>query len=391
MGKTVEFSQLVVALGLSLLLGACTTTVFRGDIAAFGKGVDETTAAFHGLHARALAKYTSKKMEEFAAKGTVIGVVSDSCTDVTSDGLAKDAGCLHEWAVFRATPKGKKGPVPSCPGASDSVRGGKYKFYDLTRVGEKEGEICRLGVLKPDGSFDSAPLDDAEVLLTMSPKLLPALKGYATALVEIADAADRAALEESVAKAKVRVTKLGQRIDGLDGKTSPFVSTVGPVSDLVGAALIAGLEQRRFKALAAITKDADPVVTQAAMILSNVAMPMTAIELKEAGIVYLKELPDPGQPPRDEAWVPAYARARSARDRYLAIFETSPTPVFKAMADAHHELTLAFSDPKQQYESLKAAIEDFSVKAKAAYDAFEKARAEDQKAKDEAAKKAGTK
>lgn len=124
------------------------------------------------------------------------------------------------------------------------------------------------------------------------------------------------------------------------------------------------------------------------MILSNVALPMTLIDLQDAGVAYLSSLPDPEQPQKDEGWITAYAKARSARERYLAIFATSPTPVFKAMADAHHQLTLAFSDPKRQYESLKAAIEDFSSKAKAAYDAFEKAREEAQKEKAKAAKQA---
>lgn len=163
-------------------------------------------------------------MNEFATHGTLIGVVSDRCTGVTTEGqLAKDASCLAAWAAFRAAPEGQKGQLPACPGASESVREGKYEFYDLAGVGAKEGEMCRLGVLKPNGTFDPAPLDDAEVLLTNSPKLLPALRDYANALVAIADAADRAALEESVGKAKVQISKLGERIDRLDGKTSPFV------------------------------------------------------------------------------------------------------------------------------------------------------------------------
>ena len=238
----------------------------------------------------------------------------------------------------------------------------------------------------PNGSIDPAPFDDAEVLLTNSPKLIPALKGYAAELVAIADAADRDALQESVGKAKDQVVKLGTRIDALDGKTSPFVSTIGPVADLVGAALIATLEQRRYKALVEVTKGADPVVTKAAMILSNVSMPMTAIELQEAGRAYLRSMPDPGNPPQGTvAWTQAYVNARKARENYLALYSTSPTSVFKAMAEAHHQLTLALADPKRQYEAVASAIEDFADKSRAAVDAFEKARAEERKAKAAAA------
>ena len=183
-------SAAIVACSL-LFVSACTPTVFKGDIATFGKGVDETAAAFDGLHERVLAKYKSDKMQDFADENTVIGV-RDTCTAVAIEGqLTKDTQCLAQWAAFRATPERNRGPKPACPGASDSVRGGEYVFYDLAGLGEKEAITCRLGVMKADGTIDPAPFDDAEVLLTNSPKLLPALKAYAAALVAIADAADR--------------------------------------------------------------------------------------------------------------------------------------------------------------------------------------------------------
>jgi hypothetical protein len=49
------------------------------------------------------------------------------------------------------------------------------------------------------------------------------------------------------------------------------------------------------------------------------------------------------------------------------------------MADAHHALTVALADPSRQYESVVAAMSDFADKAKAAQDAFEKARADSAK------------
>ena len=386
MGTIRKLRSAAIVACSALFVSACTTTVFKGDIATFGKGVDDTAAAFDGLHERVLAKYKSDKMQDFADENTVIGVL-DTCTAVAIEGqLTKDTQCLAQWAAFRATPERNRGPKPACPGASDSVRSGEYAFYDLAGLGEKEAMTCRLGVMKADGTIDPAPFDDAEVLLTNSPKLLPALKAYAAALVAIADAADRDALQESVGKAKEQVTRLGTRIDGLDGKTSPYVSTIGPVADLVGTVLIATLEQRRYQALAEVTKGADPVVTKAAMILSNVSMPMTAIELQQAGRDYLRSIPDRGNPPRgDAAWTQAYVNARKARENYLALYATSPTSVFKAMAEAHHQLTLAVADPKRQYEALASAIEDFADKAKAANDAFENARAEERKAKATAA------
>jgi hypothetical protein len=57
----------------------------------------------------------------------------------------------------------------------------------------------------------------------------------------------------------------------------------------------------------------------------------------------------------------------------------SPTTAFKAMAEAHHALRTALTDPNRQQESLTEAIEDFAEKAKAAQDAIEKARAASEK------------
>ena len=362
------------------LVSACSPYVYKDDIATFSKGVDDTADAFDALHAKALEKYKTLKFEEFADNKDVIGVSPD-CTEAVVQGqLVKDTSCLAAWAAYRAAPEGKKPSKPACTGASESIRGGEYVFYDLGAVGEREAVICKIGIRTRNG-IDTAAIDDTEVLLTNAPKLLPALKGYAAALAGIADAQDRAALQESIGKAKDQVTKLATRIDNLDGKSSPFVSTIGPVADLVGTALVAILDQRRYRALAEVTANADPIVTKAAMLLSNVAMPMTALALQDAGTAYLESFPDPRKPAKDaDAWAVAYGKTRAARERYVSIFATSPTSVFKAMADAHHALTLALADPSRQYESVVAAISDFADKAKAAQDAFEKARADSAKA-----------
>jgi hypothetical protein len=47
----------VLAICSTLFVDACTPTVFKGDIATSGKGVDQTANAFDGLHERVMAKY----------------------------------------------------------------------------------------------------------------------------------------------------------------------------------------------------------------------------------------------------------------------------------------------------------------------------------------------
>src|SRR5512143_3980798 len=85
-----------------LLLCACSPYVYKDDIAAFSKGVDETADAFDSLHARALEKYKSLEVEEFADNKDVI-VVSPDCTKAVGQGqLVKDTSCLAAWAAYRA-------------------------------------------------------------------------------------------------------------------------------------------------------------------------------------------------------------------------------------------------------------------------------------------------
>ncbi len=293
---------------------------------------------------------------------------------MTEGQLSSDSHCLADWAQFRAAPEGIKGPKPACKGASESIRGGEYIFYDLSTLADNEALVCRLGIIKRDGSLDSARLDAFDSFTWN--KVLSALKGYASALVGIGQAADRGELQVSVGKAKDQLTRLGKRIAGLDGKTSPYLSTIGQI-DVVGADLIAVFEKRRYLALVEVMAAADPVVTKSAIFLAHVAAPMTTIKLQEAGRAYLYSLPDPlVKPPQNQqAWGLAYANSSAARDRYLALFATNHTVVFKAMADAHHELMLALSDPKR-YVSAKAAVDDFAERAKVAYDALQSRRRE---------------
>ena len=91
-----------------LLISACSPYVYKDDIAAFSKGVDDTAEAFDALHAQALEKYKSLKFEEFADHKDVI-VVSQDCTKAVVQGqLVRDTSCLAAWAAYRAAPEVKK-------------------------------------------------------------------------------------------------------------------------------------------------------------------------------------------------------------------------------------------------------------------------------------------
>jgi len=367
--------------GLAFVLAACTPTVYKGDIATFSRSVDETARAFNGLVATSSAKYRDLALNDLAEKKKLLAV-DPSCTKIYESGiLVKDSQCLARWASYRAGVAAAAkdgpppGPPPSCEGASKSVAAGEPSFYDLASVGAAEAERCRIGVLE-DGKIDPQPLEDAETLLVNAPKLLPALQNYANGLAAIADAKDRDDLTTSVGKAKDALVHLAEHVDGMDKKPSPYTAVIGPVSDLFGAALIAGLEQRRFTALNRLTKKADPVVNEAAMVLSNVSMPMVLVQLQDAGTDFTFTLPAKGSKLHNtDQWRREYDAVRQAREKYLAVFETNPTLVFQAMAKAHQELTAALDNPQRQYDSMKDAIETFAEKAKAANAAFEAAHA----------------
>jgi hypothetical protein len=248
---------------------------------------------------------------------------------------------------------------------------GRLEFYDLEAVAEVERQRCTLGIRTSDNRIDPQPLEQAEVLLVETPKLVATLRAYGDSLAAIADAADRDALQSSLGEAKLAINGLAARVDELTGSEDQALAVrVGLVSDLVGPALVASLDYRRYKALQRVTSAANPAIQQAAMLLSQVSMPMVALELQHAGRDFLKTVADTNDRPRNQAWHDAYAKARKARETYLDLFSTSPTPVFKAMADAHADLTEALQDPKRHYDALQESLREFVAKADAAYETF---------------------
>jgi hypothetical protein len=249
------------------------------------------------------------------------------------------------------------------------VRVGRLEFYNLKAVEDVERGNCVLGVRKGD-KIDPEPLEGAEVLLVEAPKLISGLKAYGDSLAAIADSEDRDDLVTSAGEAKLALSGLAARVDTLRGSEDQALETdVGLVGDLVGTALIAGLNYRRYKTLQKVTATANATVQQAAMVLSQVSMPMVTIELQDAGEEYLDKVAQTNDR-QGPAWRAAYAQARHARDTYLEMFAVSPTPVFESMARAHNELVQALRDPKRHQDALQKSLKDFVSKANAAYETF---------------------
>ena len=359
-------------------LSACSPYIYKNDVKKFAEGVDQATGAFNGLHDRVRKIYTDQELNLLATQGEPLRI-SEECTGVTtfdSQGnpgqLVADTRCLSMWSEWRSTDKHQRGDPPECPkNTSIAVREGRLAYYDFETLGKEESQRCELGVKTVDKKVDPRPLKEAEVLLVETPRLLQVLRAYGYSLAAIAGAEDRDALQSSVDEAKQAINGLAARVDKITGDDKQTLTvSVGLVGDLVGTALIAGLDYRRYKALQNVTAAADPSIQRAAMLLSQVSMPMVTIELQNAGAVYLDKVSVTNDRPKNQDWRAAYANARKARGAYLDLFNIGPSAVFQSMGDAHKELTKALQDSKRQRDALQESLQDFISKANSAYETF---------------------
>ncbi|UOV08544.1 hypothetical protein MUU77_17340 [Pseudoxanthomonas sp. F37] len=247
------------------------------------------------------------------------------------------------------------------------MKQGKPLYYDFGPLKEREAKACSFQLEGKDGApvAVEAPLTS---LVEETPKLSRSLRGYAGALADIADAADKEALNSSIASAKVQMTSLAEVVNKKNGNSS---ATIGPISELVGTLLVVALERRRLKALQSTTAEADELVRTAAWLLSNASVPMTHIEIGQAKKTFVATIPGSRAVSGEEEWKTRYAASIEARSKYLATYQDSPISAFQAMADAHTKLKEALADPKRQYEAVKIAIADFAAKAEAVKDAID--------------------
>ena len=336
-----------VAMASVLIEAGCSPYVYKDDIAVFSKGVDVSATAFDAL-SRAGKCWRGTGCQELTelAEGKTVVSISADCTDVTHRQLFADTRCLAAWAAFRATPEGKRGPTPRCPGARvRAFAGANMRSTTLLLLPREKLTLCKLGIKKKMARVDPGPIDNAEIWVTSAPRLLPALKGYTTALVGIADAADREALLQSVGKAKDQIGQ-ARHDPSTDwtGRLHRMWRQSGPSADVVGTALVidsrpATLSRpcrcnHRRRSRRHQGGD-DPVQRGNADDRDRVAGCRSCLFRVGARSA--------GKPAGDtDAWIQAYEKgAHGARRLSRGVRDESPRRLFKAMADAHHQLTLA--------------------------------------------------
>lgn len=156
---------------------------------------------------------------------------------------------------------------------------------------------------------------------------------------------------------------------------------IGPIASFIGTGLELALEARRFAIMKNVVGQADPAVHEASGRLSIFATQLYYInELDPAFVAaddaVLRAAPDPGK----SSTFSARVEEASTRERaFAAAAAVTPSDVFKAVADAHHDLLGALNDPSRQIDALKQSIITLSEKTKALADVLMKSEAKDAK------------
>jgi hypothetical protein len=205
-------------------------------------------------------------------------------------------------------------------------------------------------------------------LLTETQAIGAKLRDYAAALNEMATSNDGDTLQSAVGKAKTTMESLAHRIQET-AKSDVRLAAMGPVSDLLGASLVWALEHRRYEAMKRVVERADPVVTQAAQMLSRASVVLLIPRLREAANAVNDAIAAVNRASENE-FGGRLRKTRAAVDDYLGLYAADPAASFQAMAIAHQTLKEALGDAKRGFDALKSATEDFAEKAEAAYKVF---------------------
>lgn len=240
-----------------------------------------------------------------------------------------------------------------------------------------ELQECRLGTMQ-GGSFVRVPVASANDARNHL-RLADALAAYAAQLEAIVSAADGAQLEAATADAGAAAQSLRDKLAASDPTAKPL--NIGPIASFIGTGLQLALEARRFAVLKNVAGKADPIVHEASGRLSIFANQLYYInELDPAFIAAddaaVRAAPDPS---KSSTFATRVAEASKQEQAYAAVAAVRPGDVFKAVADAHHDLVAALDDPSRQIDALKQSVATLSEKAKALADVLKASEAKNDK------------
>jgi len=194
-------------------------------------------------------------------------------------------------------------------------------------------------------------------------RLAEALATYAAQLNAIVSATDGDVLEVAAADAGAAAQSLQNKLAAADQTAKTM--DVGPIASFIGTGLRLALEAKRFAILKNVVEKADPVVQQVSGQLSIFSNQLYYVnELQPAFSAFEKAVQR--SVPEPSSTFPARVQEATVQEQaYAATLAVTPSEVFKAVADSHHNLVAALNDPSRQIDALKQSIATLNTKVKA--------------------------
>lgn len=348
-------------LGAILMTASCTPTMYKPDVERISTSIDSATESFKTLVNENVAKEIVDRDQGFVDGNARLALGPDC--DKLKNLLAEEQNCLVSWSLFRQSPSTEAKPSCTEPAPFAPT--------------PPELQECRLGTMQ-GGSFVRVPVASANDARNHL-RLADALAAYAAQLKAIVSAADGAQLEAATADVGAAAQSLRDKLAASDPTAKPL--NIGPIASFIGTGLQLALEARRFAVLKNVAGKADPIVHEASGRLSIFANQLYYInELDPAFIAaddaVERAAPDPS---KSSTFATRVAEASKQEQAYAAVAAVRPGDVFKAVADAHHDLVAALDDSSRQIDALKQSVAKLSEKAKALADVLKASEAKNDK------------
>lgn len=329
----------------AILSGACTPTVYKPDVQRLSSDIDSATNSFKKLVADNPSHDLADRNSSFINNKTRLALDPD-CAKIEAF-ISDQNKCLTGWSEFR-----RNASMIAKPNCAEPV-----PFTPIP----PELKQCRIGKLER-GAFVPvrvATVNDAQNHL----RLAEALATYAAQLNAIVSATDGDVLEAAAADAGAAAQSLQNKLAAADQTAKTM--DVGPIASFIGTGLRLALEAKRFAILKNVVEKADPVVQQVSGQLSIFSNQLYYVnELQPAFSAFEKAVQR--SVPEPSSTFPARVQEATVQEQaYAATLAVTPSEVFKAVADSHHNLVAALNDPSRQIDALKQSIATLNTKVKA--------------------------
>lgn len=334
-----------ILLAAAILSSACTPTIYKPDVQRLSADIDSATNSFKKLVADNHSHDVADRNRSFVDDKTRLALDPD-CTKIEAF-IGDQNECLTRWSEFRQN--ASTIPKPNCA-----------EPVPFTPI-PPELKHCRIGKLE-NGAFVPvrvATANDAQNHL----RLAEALTAYAAQLNAIVSATDGDALEAAAADAGAAAQSLQNKLSAANQTAK--TTDVGPIASFIGTGLRIALEAKRFAVLKNVVEKADPVVQQVSGQLSVFSNQLYYISELQPAFAAFEKAVQRSVPEPSNTFPARVQEATNQEQAYAATLAATPSEVFEAVADSHHNLVAALNDPSRQIDALKQSIATLNTKVKA--------------------------